>query len=194
VIKQLDSIVVRRILIGIWVLVVCTALYLYFFKKSAVQGRLESVFALSLFIGYSAYLIMGCLRGLTLIPATYLVFAGIPFFSPIPLFILTLAGILVSSALIYFFAESLRVYEFFARKHEEKVARIRNLVEKHELPIVIGWSFFPFAPTDLICYVCGTMKVNFKKCMLGVLIGEGAICAIYIFLGDSILRLIHLKQ
>ena len=191
--KRFDSIVIRRILIVIWILFVGTALYLYFFKKSVIQGQLQSFFAISIIIGYSAYLVMGCLRGFTLIPASYLIFAGIPFFSPIPLFILTLAGILVSSALIYFFAESLRVYEFFARKHEQKVARIRALMQKHELPIVIGWSFFPLAPTDLICYVCGTMKIDFKKCLLGILIGEGSICAIYIFLGDSLLRFVHLK-
>ena len=56
---------------------------------------------------------------------------------------------------------------------------------RRELPIVIAWSFFPIAPTDLVCYVCGALKVDLKKCLLGVTIGEGAICAIYIFLGGQ---------
>jgi len=191
---QFGSAAVRRILIGIWALLVGAALYLHFFKPGFVKGQLEGVFAVSIFVGYTAFLIMGCLRGFTLIPASSLIFVGIPFFSPIPLFLLTLVGILVSSSLIYLFAERLQIYEFFARKHQAKVARLRALIEKNELPIVIGWSFFPLAPTDLICYVCGTMKVNFKKCIFGVMVGEGLICAIYIFLGDSVLRLIHLKS
>jgi hypothetical protein len=31
-------------------------------------------------------------------------------------------------------------------------------------------------------------RVRFWKCLVGVAIGEGAICGIYIFLGDSLLR------
>jgi hypothetical protein len=35
---------------------------------------------------------------------------------------------------------------------------------------------------------CGVFRVRFWKCLVGVAIGEGAICGIYIFLGDSLLR------
>jgi len=55
------------------------------------------------------------------------------------------------------------------------------------LPIVIGWSFFPLAPTDLICYVCGSLGVGVPKMLLGILVGEGIICALYIFLGRQLL-------
>jgi uncharacterized membrane protein YdjX (TVP38/TMEM64 family) len=192
--NRLGSIALSRILITIWIAVAVTALYLYWFKRQFIQGQVEGIFATSVILGYSVYLIMGCVRGFTLIPASYLVLLGLPFFSPLPLFIMTLVGILVSSSLIYLFAESLRVYEYFARKHGKKLARIRTLIQNNELPIVIGWSFFPLVPTDLICYVCGTMKVNFKKCLLGIFVGEGLICAIYIFAGNHLLKLLHLKS
>ena len=52
---------------------------------------------------------------------------------------------------------------------------------------MIGWSFFPLAPTDLICYVCGSLGVGVRKMLLGILIGEGTICALYIFLGRQLL-------
>jgi uncharacterized membrane protein YdjX (TVP38/TMEM64 family) len=55
--------------------------------------------------------------------------------------------------------------------------------------IVTAWSFLPIVPTDLICYVCGVMKIPFGRFMAGVLIGEGAICAIYIFAGHGLLEL-----
>jgi membrane protein YqaA with SNARE-associated domain len=50
------------------------------------------------------------------------------------------------------------------------------------------WSFFPFAPTDLVCYVCGTLKIDVKKCLFGVTLGEGAICAVYVAAGGQALR------
>jgi hypothetical protein len=37
------------------------------------------------------------------------------------------------------------------------------------------------------------LEVSFAKCLLGVGIGEGAICGLYIFAGDHLLRLVHLK-
>ena len=139
------------------------------------------------------YLALGCVRGFTLVPSTTLVLAAVAFFPPVPLFVLTLTGILVSSASIYHLSASLHFYDVFARKHEQRVARLRSRLERHELPIIIGWSFFPLAPTDVICYVCGVLEVNFGKCLLGVCIGESAICGLYIYGGDFLLRLVHLK-
>jgi uncharacterized membrane protein YdjX (TVP38/TMEM64 family) len=72
---------------------------------------------------------------------------------------------------------------FFERRYGPQVAKLRALMTRRELPIVVAWSFFPIAPTDLVCYVCGALKVDLRKCLLGVTIGEGTICAIYIFLG-----------
>ena len=65
--------------------------------------------------------------------------------------------------------------------------RMRELLRRRELPIVIGWSFFPLAPTDLICYVCGSLGVDVRKMLAGILVGEGIICALYIFLGRQLL-------
>jgi uncharacterized membrane protein YdjX (TVP38/TMEM64 family) len=47
-------------------------------------------------------------------------------------------------------------------------------------------------PTDLICYACGSLRTRFRTFLLAVLIGEGLICAAYIFLGDRLLDLLKL--
>lgn len=138
--------------------------------------------------GYLTYLTLGAVRGFTLIPSTTLVLAALPFFPPGPLLVVTLAGIAISSTSIYFFSSALRLDERLARHHPEKIARLTDLMNRYELPIIVGWSFFPLAPTDLICYVCGLLRVRFWKFLIGVTIGEGAICAIYIYGGDQILR------
>ncbi len=174
---------------GSWFALVVTALYLYLFRRDAVQHRLDTAFSASLGVAAFIYLAVGSARAFTLIPSTYLVLAGLPFFPPVPLFILSLCGILISSALIYRFSEALHLEELFERgTHRAQVERIRALMQRHEMPIIIGWSFFPLVPTDLICYVAGILEVNFARFLVSVMIGEGAICAIYIFLGGEALR------
>jgi uncharacterized membrane protein YdjX (TVP38/TMEM64 family) len=136
-------------------------------------------------------LVLGCIRGFTFIPSANLVLLGIPFFRPVPLFLLTIIGIAVSSISIYGFAGSLHLDDLFNRKQKAQLERVKAMLSKNQMSIVIAWSFFPLAPTDLICYACGILRINFLKFVLGVLIGEGAICGIYIFLGDGVLRFLH---
>jgi uncharacterized membrane protein YdjX (TVP38/TMEM64 family) len=142
---------------------------------------------------YGAYIALGAVRGFTLVPSTTLVLAAVPFLPPGPLLVCTLIGIMISSASIYYFSAALKIDERVAKKHPEKIARLTTLVNRYEMPIIIGWSFFPLVPTDLICYVCGVLRVRFWKFLIGVTIGEGAICAIYIYGGDQILRWMGFK-
>jgi uncharacterized membrane protein YdjX (TVP38/TMEM64 family) len=177
----------RKVILRAWIGVLASALYVYFFHGEALQLLLVGLSAAPPVWMYAAYLTLGCVRGFTLIPVTYLVVAGMLVLPPLPLYALTLTGIVVSSAAVYYFAEAMQFDRFFMRRYARQVARLRELMARRELPIVIAWSFFPIAPTDLVCYVCGALKVDVKKCLLGVTIGEGAICAIYIFLGGQAL-------
>lgn len=184
----------RFVLLGLWAVVVVATLYFFFFQREAAQRALQGTMSTSLVLAGCVYLLLGCVRGFTLLPVTSLLVVGVAFFPPWPLLALTLMGIVLSSASVYWFSEALHLEEVFLKpKHVRVMERLKTLLQRHELPIIIGWSFFPLAPTDLIVYVCGVLRVNFWKCLLGVLIGEGAICAIYIFLGDHALRLFHLK-
>lgn len=183
----------RYIRLASWLLLLPMCLYLYFFRSDFIQAELQSAVSVSVVFGYVVYLLIGCVRGFTLIPSTSLIFLGLPFFPPVPLFVLTLAGILVSSMSIYYFSKSLHLDELFERKHKARVDQMKGILQRHQLPIIIGWSFFPLVPTDLICYVCGVLKVNFFRFTLGVLVGEGVICAIYIFLGDHLMRFLHFR-
>lgn len=184
----------KLLIISTWVAITTAALYFYFFRRDQVQGEIQSVLSTSVVLASVLYVILGSLRAFTLIPSTYLIVAALPLFPPMLLFVLTLIGILVSSSIIYFCAEWLKLDESFERgRHAARVARVKAILEKHELPIIVGWSFFPLAPTDVICYVCGVLEVNFPKFLFGILLGEGAICAVYIFAGDSALRFLEIK-
>ena len=179
-----------RFRIVVWLLAAAAFLYLYYSRTDFFGDGLREASAASLFVGYGLYLLLGSIRGLTFIPSTGLVLLALPLFPPVELFILTLAGILISSLSIYLFSGSLHLAEYFSRRDKAKVERVRHLLEKNPVAITIAWSFFPLAPTDLICYVCGVMRISLGRFLLGVLIGEGAICAVYIFLGNSLLRVL----
>lgn len=173
----------RGLGLALWGTFLISGLYLYVFRHNWIRQELATLSGSSPLLIAGVYLALGCARGFTLVPATYLLFAGMLVLSPLSLYALTLAGILVSSTAVYCFAETMGLASFFERRHASQVGRLRMLMQRRELPIVIGWSFLPVAPTDLVCYVCGALNVDLKKCLIGVLIGEGAICAIYVFLG-----------
>jgi len=175
-----------RVRLALWLLFVAAFVLLYWSRAGTWGSEFRDVAASSLLLGYAVYLALGCVRGFTLIPAANLVLLAIPIFPPLPLLVLTLVGILVSSASIYAFAGSLHLAEYFETKHAAAVARVRAALARNPTTIVMAWSFFPLAPTDLICYVCGAMRISFRRFMLGVLVGEGAICALYIFAGRGL--------
>ena len=107
----------RRILLLVWLGALVAALYLFFFHRETIQDRLESATSASMLVGSLIFLLLGCIRGFTLIPSTSLVLLAVVFFPPVPLFLLTLAGIVVSSACIYYFAEALGLDELIRRRH-----------------------------------------------------------------------------
>ena len=181
--KPFSPLVLR---LGLWALFVAAFALLYY---RYFDTELTQLAATSVWLAYAVYLALGAVRGLALIPATSLVVLAIPLFPPVPLLVLTLIGIAISSATIYTFAGSLHLAEYFERKHARKTRRVRMALQKNPTMIVAACSFLLVVPTDLVSYVCGAMKISFPRFMLGVLIGEGAICALYIFAGSTLLDL-----
>ncbi|WP_260704774.1 VTT domain-containing protein [Edaphobacter flagellatus] len=173
-------------------LCVTAALYLRFthaFLSPAEARNLASVSTLS---ACALYLLIGCLRGFTFVPLLVLIGAGSFFLPPVPLFALTMIGALISSAGIYYFSASFKLYEHLQRRNRRRLATIESGLKHHQLPIIIGWSFFPALPTDAICCVSGAMKLNILKLLFGVFIGEGLCSALYIFGSTRLLHLLHL--
>ena len=179
---------IRYSLFALWLLIVVGALYLYFFQREAVQTELRNALSASLWIAVAAYLLIGALRAFTLVPATFPLLIAMPFFDPWVLLALTLPCIAISSSICYFFAEAIHMDELFERKYLKQIRRLKELLQSYQLPIIIGWSFMLFLPTDLICYVCGTLKINYKKFLFGVVVGEGTVYGTYLFLRDWALR------
>lgn len=187
-VPQLHSKPVRYTLFALWVMIAGGALYLYFFQREAVQAQMRDALSASFWVASISYLVIGSFRAFTLVPATFPLLVAMPFFDPWVLMALTIPCIAISSSICYFFAEAIHMDEVFERKYPKQIRRLKELLQRYQLPIIIGWSFFLLLPTDLICYVCGSLKINFKKFLFGVIVGEGTVYAIYVFLGDYFLR------
>ncbi len=187
-VPQLKNTAVRFALLAMWLLIVGGALYLYFFEREFIQQELRSAFSASLLVGSIIYMLLGSFRAFTLVPATFLLLVGLPFFPPLYLLVITMVTVVVSSSIVYFFAEALHMDEYFENNHPRQIQTLKRLLNQYQLPIIIGWSFLMFLPTDLICYVCGTLRINFTKFIVGVVIGEGSVYAIYVYAADYFLR------
>ena len=46
------------------------------------------------------------------------------------------------------------------------------------------WAACPFVPTDLICYVAGTLRMNFTRFMLGLALGKTPEIGVYMVMVD----------
>ncbi len=132
------------------------------------------------------YIAMSMLRGFTLLPSTPLVLAGTLLFPDraLAVFAVSLAGIAVSSATIYFLSEHLGFADHFEAHKPDMTAWVRQRLEHpFGLVFVAAWAFFPLVPTDLVCYVAGSARIKFVRFISAVLAGEAVLCWTYIFAG-----------
>lgn len=141
------------------------------------------------YIALIIYFLLLSFRGLTMIPSTPLLLAGVLIFDPVELFFVNMAGILSSSTIVYYFSRYLGFDAYFETKYGKYVRKIRRSITDKELPVIVGWSFFPLVPTDLIVYVGSSLRVPVFKCLLGVFMGESILNMFYIFSTNLILKL-----
>ncbi len=138
------------------------------------------------------YTIISLIRGFFLLPSTPFILVGV-FLFPENLFIvliISIIGILFSSTALYYFSDLLGFSIFLEGKYPKKVAKYKKMLS-HPKAIfyVIAWSFFPFIPTDVICYVAGIIKMPFKNMILGIFIGELVLVTAYVYFGNEIVNL-----
>ena len=172
----------RRKTFILWLLVVAVVLTLYLTNQDRIDvDWIRGIVHDNRLLIVPFYLLLLSLLGLAFIPSTPFAIAGVFLFDPTAAYVLNLVGIITSSTIVYHFAGFLGLSDIFETKYPERTQKVRMALDHKELPIIIGWSFFPVVPTDLIIYVASTLKIPLWKCLVGVLIGEGALNAFYIF-------------
>ena len=184
----------KKIVLYVWLFFIAILLLLYFLNISVFDiNQNKLFFANNLFLGLFIYFIIGTLRGFTLLPSTPIVLAGSFVFPPVYVFLVNLVCVFTSSAIVYYWSSYLEFDKYFNKKYPKQLKKIKKVLKKKELPFIALWSFFPFVPTDLICYVSEVLNIKIWKCLVGVAIGEGIICAIYIFGTNNLLSFFNIR-
>jgi uncharacterized membrane protein YdjX (TVP38/TMEM64 family) len=177
---------VRSFGLYLWLALIASSLSLFFFMPELFEPQsIRQFLTDNLFSGLLVYFIISTLRGFTLIPLTPIVLAGVLVFPPWPLFLVNQAGVYASSAILYFMTRYMRFDNFFFTHYPQQVEKLILLLRKRELPVISLWGFAPFIPTDMIICICSVLRISVFKTLLGVSIGEGVICAVYIFGGSA---------
>jgi uncharacterized membrane protein YdjX (TVP38/TMEM64 family) len=172
----------------LWLALIVACLGLYTLQPELFEpANIRTFFSDNLYSGLTVYLVICTLRGLTLIPSTPFVLAGILVFPPLPLFLVNQVAVYSSSAVLYYMTRSMRFDNFFFTHYPQQVERLITLLRKRELPVISLWGFAPFIPTDMIVCICSVLRISVWKTLMGVSLGEGIICAIYIFGGSATL-------
>ena len=169
----------------IWILViiVCFSSYIIypnFFKAENLSNFFKSFNQYMIFI----YMFLFMIRGFTLIPGTPFVIVGALLFpsSPFTVLFISLICMTVSSIILYFFSEFLGFDKLFRDKYPEKIEEAKKKLDSPKgFLFILLWSLFPLIPTDLICYLAGTVRMKLPIFLLAVFLGELVICSFYIF-------------
>lgn len=127
-------------------------------------------------------------RGLFLFPNTPLLLAG-AFIFPDQLwmvFWVSMAGVMLTAIMMYYFAEMIGVGVFLEEKYPKQILKWEERLRRPQaILIVMVWVMLPFTPTDLVYYVAGSIRMKIKHLLIGVFIGESILKGIYLILLDS---------
>ncbi len=127
-------------------------------------------------------------RVFVFLPAATFLFAGLLFLDPVTLMVVTTLGFMLASTLLYYAAQWLRLDVVFERRYPDALKRLRAAMEQHGLWVVFLWALFPAVPTDLISYVAGTLRINFRRFLLSVTLGQTILALIYVLGGTTLLK------
>jgi uncharacterized membrane protein YdjX (TVP38/TMEM64 family) len=91
-----------------------------------------------------------------------------------------MAGVMTSATIVYYFSKYLEFDKYFETRYSKYTHMIRSKFMDKEFPVIVGWSFLPMVPTNLVVYIGSTLEIGAFKCLLGVFIGESLINSFYI--------------
>ncbi len=178
----------RRILIVCWLAGIAFGLACYVVKSDQFTPvQLASDFRRFGNLMLLIYLLASISRAFVLIPSTPFVLAGCALFPDQPLVVLgtSLLGIAISASLIYYCAESLGLDTYFQKRHAIQFARLECVLRSRwGFWGLVGWAGFPLAPTDLACYVAGTLRMPYWRFLAAVCLGELLVCSFYVYTAD----------
>lgn len=191
--KRPKILLYKNVLFGLWILSIVGLLGYSFYNPSfldhnKMKEALENYTGQILFI----YFFVCLIRGMFLLPSSPFVVLG-AFLFPTKLwlvFVISLIGIFTSAIILYFFSGYFGFDTYFEKKHPERIKAIQEKVKSpYAYLFIVAWSAFPFVPTDLICYIAGTIRMNFTRMVSAMIIGEIPLVYFYVFYTQKALEM-----
>lgn len=182
--------ILQRIFYLVWIVIVVGLALLFLFKNHYFDTEFLSQWMYQ--YGdkvWIAYIAVSFIRGFFLVPSTPFVLLGIVMFPDQPIQVLTvsMAGVVFSATLLYYFSDSIGFSQFLEEKYPvQSVWMKQKLGGKYQLGFIYCWSIFPPVPTDLICYITGILKIKYWRMIIGVFLGELTLNSIYVAIGPSV--------
>ncbi len=138
------------------------------------------------------YTIITIIRAVFFIPSTITLLIGITLFPDHFWFLLiiNMIGIIIGSLLLYFAGVFFEADAMLSPKYINRLPQIREKINRYGFWIVLGWSFFPFVPTDLICYVSGSTRMPLRKYVPAIFMGECSLVILYLITGQELIHIL----
>ena len=182
---QPSTLIIKRILFVIWIAAIVSLLGYSIYNPSFLDHeRMKDVLS-----SYSSqimliYIFICLIRGAFLLPSTPFVILGALLFSDQLwlVFFISQLGIFASAIILYFFSGFFGFDTYFEKKYPEKIKKIQSKVNSPQaFGFIVAWSAFPLVPTDLMCYIAGTVRMNFTRMITAMIIGEIPLVYLYVF-------------
>ncbi len=175
----------KIILWTLWVslLLFCLGYAIYnptFFTPQGLKRFLEQFGNQMLLV----YFLLSLVRGLALVPSTPLVVAGSLIFADnlSLVWLISMIGIIFSAVVVYYFSNFMGFDQFFQRRFPKQIQTVqKRLNHRYGFFYVSAWTFFPLVPTDIVCYVAGTIKMNVFRFLAALFIGEAILVSLYVY-------------
>lgn len=130
------------------------------------------------------FVILWCIRLISLIPGVTLMILGGLIFEPEKAVILSLVGVLISDIIVFFVAR-INLFKGLKEKISEKHPEIIELIDSYNYKILAVGVLCPVAPTDIIVFVSSYMGISFKKFTLIFTVSNMPAIFLYSYLGES---------
>ncbi len=176
---------IRRILLILWIFsILIIAWLLYRYESLRDPQMIRDIIAGWGWIGLILYFLVSMIRGIFLLPALPIVVAGTLLFPEDRgfIYLISMIWVISSSFLIYEWSIFLWLDQYLSTHlTDDRRDQISRLIDRYGMWGVAFWAFLPFTPTDLVCYLAGTMRMNLWKFLLGIVVGEGVIIALIVW-------------
>ena len=160
---------------GFIALNIVAVVYLYFSDYKIDPKMLKAFLTTEYFlVSYVTYILILIVRGLTLLPGTAFLLAGIYVFSFMQVYFAIQIAIISYCLIIYNFAHKLNF------KVPQKILDYEHKIKTQEISIIFALCFIPGISINVLVYFLSIIDIKLKNILIGVVAGTSITSIIYI--------------